>query len=318
MSDSVQLLLPSASAADPACVQALRELQLPHLDRLLSRLRPSHHDDGGELTPSMPHERALARACGLPAEDGHIPLAAWDVRQGGGDPGVAAWAWITPCHWRVATDHVSMGDPQQMQLSDTDSQVLLAAMRPFFEEDGIALTYDQPTRWRAQGEIFRGLHTASLDRVVGRTIDGWMPRTPQAATLRRLQQEMQMLLYTHEVNETRERDGHLPVNSFWASGAGALPADAPAKPPSGLRVQQGLRDAAVTGDWAAWSAAWRAIDASECAQLLVALDAGHQVILTLCGERGAQTLSSVGGGGFIRRVRGLFSSNQAQRLLESL
>jgi hypothetical protein len=67
------------------------------------------------------------------------------------------------------------------------------------------------------------LTPASLDRVVGRVIDGWMPRAGEAKALRRLQQEMQMLLYTHPVNEERARGGLLPVNSFWASGTGALP-----------------------------------------------------------------------------------------------
>ena len=74
-------------------------------------------------------------------------------------------------------------------------------MQPYFEQDGIALEYDAPTLWLAHGELFRDLATASLDRVVGRTIDDWMPRAPEARTLRRLQQEMQMLLYTHAVNE---------------------------------------------------------------------------------------------------------------------
>ncbi len=318
MSDSVHLLIPFAFASGPGCEEALRGLVLPHLEKLVTRLGLADCDNGGETTPSMPHERALARACGLPAQDGLIPLAAWDVRQAGGDPGVNPWAWITPCHWRVAMDHISMGDPRQLQLSGAHSQALLMAMRPFFTEDGIALEYNSPVRWLAHGEIFRDLPTASLDRVVGRILDEWIPRTPQAATLRRLQQEMQMLLYTHEVNEERERDGLLPVNSFWASGTGALPADAPLAPPAGLRVAHGLRDPALSGDWAAWVAAWQAIDAGECKQLLLALDAGPAAILTLCGERCAQSLSSAAGGGLISRLKALFARNPAQRLLESL
>ena len=128
-----------------------------------------------------------------------------------------------------------------------DSQALLAAMQPFFEQDGIALEYDAPTLWLARGEVFRDLATASLDRVVGRTIDDWMPRAEAAKTLRRLQQEMQMLLYTHEVNEARMRGGLLPVNSFWVSGTGALPGSPlpPAAP--GLQITHYLRDAALRG-----------------------------------------------------------------------
>ncbi|MEZ0309656.1 MAG: phosphoglycerate mutase [Ramlibacter sp.] len=318
MSDGTHLLIPFASATAPGCAQALGELALPNLEKLLTRLVAGARDDAGESSLSMPHERALARACELPAVDGGIPLAAWQVRQGGADAGNKAWAWITPCHWRVARDHVAMGDPGQLALSDADSKALLAAMLPFFTEDGISLTYDTPGRWLANGELFRDLPTASLDRVIGQTIDGWIPRTPQGAALRRLQQEMQMLMYTNAVNEAREQRGELPVNSFWASGTGALPASAPAAPPSGLRVADGLRAPALAGDWAAWSAAWRAIDAGQCASLLQAVDAGQPATITLCGERCALELSSAGSGGFMRRLGKLFARNQAASLLESL
>ncbi|MDB5872922.1 MAG: hypothetical protein JWQ07_2364 [Ramlibacter sp.] len=318
MSDGAHLLIPFASAAAEGCIQALRGLPLPQLEKLLARLAPGGREDGNELTASMPHERALARACGLPAQDGRVPLAAWQLRQAGREDGGAAWAWITPCHWRVGTDHVAMGDPPQLQLSAGDSQALLAAMLPFFQEDGIALEYDTPTRWLARGETFRDLQTASLDRVVGRTLDPWMPRTPQAATLRRLQQEMQMLLYTHEVNEQRGLAGLLPVNSFWASGAGALPPSAPAAPPAGLHVANTLRDSALQSDWPAWAAAWQELDSSDCARLVQAHGDGQPVILTLCGERSAQTWAGAAGNGMLRRLGGLFARKQAAAQLETL
>ena len=210
-----------------AAAQALRDLALPQLEKLLARLKPADTDRGEESPLSMPHERVLAREFAMPATDGRIPWAAWQVHQAGRDTQDAAWARITPCHWHVATDHITMAHPQDLRLDAQDSQALLAAMQPFFEQDGIALEYDAPTLWLARGEVFRDLATASLDRVVGRTIDDWMPRAEAAKTLRRLQQEMQMLLYTHEVNEARIRGGLLPVNSFWVSGTGALPTARP-------------------------------------------------------------------------------------------
>ncbi len=318
MSDSVHLLVPFASSIAEGCGQALRGLALPQLERLLGRLALAHTDGGGESTLSVPHERVLAREFGLPVEDGRIPWAAWQLFLGGRDPGEQAWAHITPCHWQVGTGHVSMGHPHDLQLDARDSQALLAAMRPFFEEDGITLEYDAPTRWLAQGELFRNLPTASLDRVVGRTVDGWMPRTPEAGKLRRLQQEMQMLLYTHEVNEARERGGLAPVNSFWASGTGALPSTHAMAAPPGLQIVHYLRDTALLGDWRAWAAAWQELDAKECPRLLQALADGRAVTLTLCGERSAQTWSSASAGGWLHRLGALFARGKAVALLESL
>jgi hypothetical protein len=317
MSDGVHLLIPFAASSAPGCRDTLQSLALPRLERLLARMAKAEREPGDEHTLSMPHERVLARECGLAAADGCMPWAAWQVEQAGREARDAPWAWITPCHWRVATDHIAMGHPQQLQLDARDSQALLASMQPYFEQDGIRLEYDAPTLWLAQGEVFGRLATASLDRVVGRVIDPWMPRSHEARTVRRLQQEMQMLLYTHAVNEERTRGGLLPVNSFWVSGTGALPATRKPAPPPGLQITHYLRDAALLDDWRAWAAAWEQLDAREGPRLAQALDRGHDVALTLCGERSAQTWRS-GPGVLRQKFQGLFGRQPASALLDQL
>jgi len=320
MSDGAHLLIPFAASADPDCRTAAGQLRLPQLTRLLERLEPGSADIGDERSLSPPHERALAAECGLSAPDGCIPWAAWQLHQERRDQagaGGQAWAWITPCHWHVATDHIVMKHPADLRLDGEDSSLLLAAMQPFFEQDGIALEYHAPTRWLARGELFRGLAAASLDRVLGRDIDEWVPRSAAAGPLRRLQQEMQMLLYTHPVNDARVRGGLLPVNSFWTSGAGALPVHhRPAQPP-GLLLPHTLRDAALLRDWSAWSAAWQQVDGQQCRQLNDILDRGEAVTLTLCGESSARRWSGRGGGWW-RRLRGALTRQPLVNLFETL
>ena len=317
MSDAAHLLIPFASAASPACVEARRALKLPSLEKLLARLEQVSADEGSAESLSMPHERLLAREFGIAADDGRVPWAAWQVVLAGGDARGAAWAWITPCHWQVGQDHVAMAHPQQLDLSAAESQALLAAMKPYFEQDGISLEYDAPTRWLARGDVFRGFASASLDRVTGHVIDRWMPRGDAGKTVRRLQQEMQMLLYTHPVNEERSRGGLPTVNSFWLSGTGALPASAAPHARGGLQITHYLRDAALLQDWNAWTSRWREIDERDCALLLAALERGEQVALTLCGERNARTFSGTGGG-FFGKLRSMFSGNRVAQVLDSL
>ena len=315
MSDGAHLLIPYAHGSSEGCAEVLRTLALPHLEKLAARLTPGVVDAGTPEALSPPHERALARAYGLAVTDGQIPWAAWQAREAGHDA-AQPWAWVTPCHWQLGRDHIRMLHPLALQLDAADSRALMAAMQPYFEQDGIALTYDAPTLWLAYGEVFRGLPTASLDRVIGQAIDPWLPRSPQAKALCRLQSEMQMLLYTHPVNEARERGGLQPVNSFWLSGTGALPADA-GPPPAGLRVVHYLRDAALRADWSAWAEAWRLLDNGECARLLRELDAGQPVTLTLCGERHSQTWHT-GKAGFFARFMSQIARQPASRLLEPL
>lgn len=280
------LLIPLAASPAEGCRQALQNLALPHLDRLLARLSPADADTGAETDFTPPHERALARHLGLPAgPQGTTPWAAWHRQQV--HPGLPgdAWAFVTPCQWQVGADHVMLTDPARLQLDEAASRALLAIVAPWFAEDGIALHYDQPTRWLAQGAVFADLATASLDRVVQRDVRAWMPDPAQARLLHRLHSEMQMLLYTHPFNDARAAQGLPPVNAFWVHGAGALPRPPAATPPPEMPTD--LLQAALREDWHAWSAAWAALDAGPLARLAAHVAQGGAARLTLCGERSA-------------------------------
>lgn len=309
MADPIHLLIPFAAGSAPAARDALAALRLPRLQALLDRLQATPAESVDEMAPELPHERALARILGLDAGPGRTPWAAHQLRQGGGTPRLDAWAWITPCHWKVGMDQVLMQDPSALNLTEEHSRTLLAAMAPFFAEDGLDLRFDAPGRWLARGELFRELTTASVDRVSGRDVAAWMPESPQARTLHRLQSEMQMLLYTHPVNDERAEHGLTPVNSFWVSGAGALSGEPPA--PTALpKVAPDLRDAALRQDWAAWAQAWQQLDAGPCQSLLTAVQGGQPVRLTLCGERAFQTYASAPKG-FFQGISRFFGTRPA-------
>jgi hypothetical protein len=138
----------------------------------------------------------------------------------------------------------------------------------------------------AQSPLLNDLRTASLDRVIGRNIDPWLvgceaadgALTPGAKLLRRLQNEMQMLLYTHPVNEGRS----LTINSFWVHGTGSLSASPLASPEP--TVVQVLRDSALQQDLMGWLDAWQHVDAQVVAPILTRVKAGVPQRLILCGE----------------------------------
>jgi hypothetical protein len=302
-SDSAaHLLVPFASASDPACRAALSALQLPRLSELLALLEPAHEDIGDEHSLSPPHERARARAMGLqspdgkPFGDGHIPWAAAASAQP-----AQPQAWFTPCHFQVGMEQVTLLPGDQLGLDDEHARPLFDALAPYCAEDGITLTYTSPTRWHAQGEPLRDLPCASLDRVAGRSVQAWMgedlARTPGGQLLKRLQSEAQMLFYTHPVHDVRTAARLHPVNGFWVSGAGAL--DHPVSLMEAPTTPDALRQAALQADWSAWQQAWAALDQGDMAHLLARAQRGEPVTLTLCGERAARQ--------FVRAPHGRFS-----------
>ena len=289
MSDTTHLLIPYAGVQSPGGQQALASLELPNLERLLARLSPLESDIGDEESPSPPHERALARALGLPGGDGQLAWAAWQVQHGSlaaGVPDNAAWAFITPCHWQVSTDHITLHDPAALGLDEAGSRALLAVIAPWFEQDGITLLYDQPTRWLARGEVFANLRSTSLERVLHRDVRPWLQSAEQHPVLRRLHSEMQMLLYTHPWNEAREAQRQPTVNAFWVHGAGQLAANTPVKQQA-PHMPLTLREAALREDWATWASAWQQLDAGPVAEVAAQAARGSAVQLTLCGESSA-------------------------------
>lgn len=284
MPDKLHLIIPGAVLPHDAGA-ALPPLT-PNLRALLAAMAPAERIECGEDAPSTPFELALAQANGLLGGPGYLPWAAFET----GSTGLPC-AFIKLCHWQVGADHVRLSPPEDLALDEETSQALLAAMAPYFLEDGITLApYGKlPGIGLATGEIFRTLRCVSMDTQMGRhltraVLDG--AGTP-AATLRRLQNEMQMLLYTHPANEARQQQRLAPVNSFWVTGAGVLDHVVPIA--QDVRVESRLYAPASRRDAAAHAQAWQAVDADSCAALLALLRAGGEARLTLCGDRAAQS-----------------------------
>ncbi len=282
----MHLLIPFASAHPERGTHTLRTLKLPHLTQLLAHLSPTEKLGLDEYSLTPPHERALAQALGWTGDDGALPWAARNAEQDGVNIGTQAWGQLTPVHWHVGADHVSLPDPQALHLSAQESHTLFEAVRPLFESEGWVMAWGAPTRWYAAHDSLDGLPSASIDRVIGRNIDLWMPTTPQARLIRRLQNEVQMLLYQQPLNDARVGQGALPVNSFWLSGCGRAQRNTT---PAGWVQTDSLRAPALSSDWPAWAEAWRALDAGEVQQALKHARQGEPVRLTLCGERLAQS-----------------------------
>jgi hypothetical protein len=277
----VACALPPHDTADWS--SALSNVQLPHLNQWLQHAVLAEQQQWHASSLSPPHEHMLAQALGWPDADGLLPWAAQAAQQR--DPQTTAgqaWAWIHLCHWHVRNGQVMLMNAGPVSVEESDA--LLSAMLGYFLEDGIVLHAWQPGVWLAQAEVFRQLPTAAWDRVLGRHLEPWLvgatdaQHSPEVKLVRRLQNEMQMLLYQHPVNATRS----MPLNSFWVSGSGALPPTTLSPPPL---VLDALTAPALAGDVAAWVQAWQALDAEHLSQRLAAPDAQ----LVLCGDTHARS-----------------------------
>jgi hypothetical protein len=309
----MHLLIPFAAPLSEAGRDAARGLRLPCLPALLARLEAQGADEAYEGCLSPPHERALARALGWVGADGMLPWAARAAAADGVTVGDSAWGQITPAHWHLGTDQISMFDPARLMLDETGSRALFDAVGELFTSEGYRLAYGSATRWYLAHESLAALPCASLDRVIGRNVDRWLGSDPAARRIRRLQAEVQMRLYTHPINDQRLARGLLPVNSFWLSGCGV----AQLERASEVQVDGRLRAPALADDWAAWCQAWETLDAGPLAAGLAAARQGQAVHLTLCGERSSATFASRPRS-LLHKLRASWSKPTWQPLLERL
>ncbi len=303
------LIVPFASCSSDDWLQATSSIELKNLGQLLRGMKLVETDACQADSLSPPHERVLAKALGLTGlADGLMPWAALEAKA---KPGVG-WAVITPCHWAMGREHATLTDPATLDMDEAESRTLLAAMQPYFATEGITLHYAAPNRWLAEGDVFRSLPTASLDRVLGRNVDRWLP---VSKAIKLLQNEMQMLLYTHPINDERIAKGQRSINSFWISGSGVLTDSATASPQ--VVTTRALVQAAFANDWAAYAQTWAKLDEADIAQFLAQQNSGRTVRLSLCGESHAMTFETAQHG-LLTKIKNALSPQHPMTLLKQL
>ena len=175
----MHLLVPFAAPLSETGRQALAGLRLPGLRALLAGRR-GERDEGDEYSLSPPHERALARAFGWGGADGQLPFAAEQARALGLDPGDLAFGLLTPVHWHVGTEQVSMADPQAqndeiLQEIEDSSRVAKAVHQAIRNNGELA---DDPIDVLQSGKsvILRGVvdndHELRLAEKIARGVEG--------------------------------------------------------------------------------------------------------------------------------------------------
>ncbi|WP_293501012.1 hypothetical protein [Roseateles sp.] len=266
----MHLMIPHAGALDEAARHAFGALQLPNLTTQLTRLSPAETWGSDEFSPQPPHQLALAALRG----QAQPSAAAWAVEA----DAELAWALMTPVHLAVGTDGVDMLPPAALHLSESDAARFAALLQELWPTaEGWQWRLLDATRWAiGHATALDGLSAASIERAAGRPIEPWLP---EARTLRRWQNEAQMLLHGHALNAEREARGEHAINSVWLGDIGRANGR-----PAGVTVDVRLTEPLLNGDLAAWAEAWQRLDAGPLAQELSSL--------TLCGERFARRFTA--------------------------
>jgi hypothetical protein len=214
----ISLVLPFALPAPEFASDLIRALEAPGLAALLSRTSFQRFHPLEAAARVLPHELFIARTLGL--AQGVVPRLATSAMRGHGlDPDDGTWFIVNPAHIQIASTHLLMSDPRQLDLREDEGRALFESACTAFEEAGYVLRYGSADTWFMRADGWNELHTSSPDAAVGMNLTDWMPSGSPSRAFRKLQNEVQVTWYTHPVNAAREARGQVAVNAIWPWGS---------------------------------------------------------------------------------------------------
>lgn len=187
----------------------------PELNRLLKQHQKNN-------LPFKGLDRTLFSLLGFPF-DAELPVAYYRAKK---EPVNALLSQhngtllcADPIHLEVGVSEVILNTHRFDDLSTTDADNLIALLNQHFSQDGLQFVKGVANRWYLLLAQDDSLQTIPLEERRGKNIAQYLPQSNKIK-LQRVQNELQMLLHSSAVNQQREQQGKLPVNSLWFWGGG--------------------------------------------------------------------------------------------------
>jgi hypothetical protein len=132
--------------------------------------------------------------------------------------GEGCWLRADPVHLRLQRDQLVL--LPDVEISAGEAAQMCASLNLHFAGQSMEFFAPHPQRWYMRLDRLPDIETVPLSHAIGRNVHGLLPNGAEATYWHQLFNEIQMLLFAHSVNETREARGELPVNSVWLWGGG--------------------------------------------------------------------------------------------------
>jgi hypothetical protein len=149
-----------------------------------------------------------------------MAVAALTWRGEGGVAREGTWMNIALVHFAAGLNDVQIIPPDGIE--EEQAQQLMSALQPLLLLSGFEMHRSASGHWYLWCEAILDVQIPVLERGFSTRSYDVLPTGRDAAALRRLLTEIQMVLHQHPVNLQREAQGLPPLNAVWLGGAGAL------------------------------------------------------------------------------------------------
>lgn len=157
------------------------------------------------------------------ASGSNIPTAPYTLSADSGEVEEGYVMHADPVYLRPDQDRLLLFEASELAITDEDAQHFVTAFNAHFKSDGLTLQAPHPQRWYLHWAKAPDASTKPLSDVVRRNIDLFLPQGEDAAYLRQVMNETQMLFHALGINHQRASENKPPISGVWLSGGGMLP-----------------------------------------------------------------------------------------------
>jgi hypothetical protein len=182
------------------------------LEQLLAR---------AEYSPASSDWRADAFQVIAPSEASMPAVAAAALCA---DRGPIAGAWVclaSPVLYVAETSNVRLPAEGVLALAQADAETLALDFNTEWNDAGVRMICGRSGRLYCLFDRALDLSTRDPADALGQHIEDYLPTGPDAPRLRRLMSEIEMWLFTHELNGRRAAEGSVTISGLWLWAGGA-------------------------------------------------------------------------------------------------
>jgi hypothetical protein len=177
-----------------------------------------------QVIPARSADQLIADQFSIVADVPELPAGALGLLGEGGEPAEAFWFKADPVHLRPDRDRLMLFPAAASASSPSEAETFVRECNRLLAQDGMELRIGERGGWYLRLPAPAVLETTPTDEVVGRYIDAYLPRGPEARRWMSLLTELQMVLHASSANLEREARGLPAVNGLWIWGGGRRPA----------------------------------------------------------------------------------------------
>lgn len=246
---SVHLVIPELFLPKDFVAEVCADLSLPALEKMLARGR-------NEILDPVFLEDMLCGLFSIPAQR-DAPIAAVSAAF----DGLAAGCWLRadPVHLRLQRNQMLLLG--HSEISAEEAGEMCASLNENFSGQGMEFFAPHPQRWYVRLDSLPDISTRPISQVIGADVRKALPSGEDAGYWHRIFNEIQMLLFAHPCNESREARGKMTINSVWLWGAGCSDGVTPLKNYDSVSSDEVLVEMLAAGvPFSIWAENWRDTD----------------------------------------------------------